>query len=67
MIIEKIPPLKCPKCQSSHVCKSKQTIICDNCKTSTNLKTGDVKPLDKNWHAPKGFIPKEKEDYDPQY
>jgi len=63
MKVEKLPPLKCPKCGSTHVTKNGKTLVCEDCRVVNNLKTGQVKPKDRNWHAPKGYIPKEKEDY----
>jgi len=61
--VEKIASAKCPKCKSDQVMKIKKGIMCNGCRSITDLKSGESKKLDKNWHAPKGYIPKERDDF----
>lgn len=60
--IKKLPPLECPKCQSTSVSKDKnQNIYCENCNTKTfkNGKTDKLKQKviqsTKGRNYPEGF------------
>lgn len=64
MKVEKCPPLKCAKYGSLNVSKDKSWVTCNDCRESVNIKNNKVKKHERNWHSPKGFIPKEKEDYE---
>jgi transposase-like protein len=44
--IEKITPLKCPKCGKTEVDKHGSTLNCYLCKVSFNIKTGKEKKID---------------------
>lgn len=66
--IIKIPPVTCPKCKGTNISKTNKNVTeCNDCRTVFNTKTGKETKVDRNWHTKKGFIPKEQDDYGPQY